>query len=160
MTDKAKPAIESETVEAHVGTAYPPQFDADCAGREKRRLGDAVGLTQYGVNLVRMPPGVASAQRHWHSHEDEFIYVLEGELVLITDAGEQVLGPGMIAGFPAGVADGHHLVNRSEAEALYLEVGSRDSRDDVDYPDIDMLRRRDAAGKPRFVHKDGAPYDE
>lgn len=161
MNDSVKSgAIDSESVEAKIGTTYPPQFDAGCAGREKRRLGDAVGLTQFGVNLVRMPPGVASAQRHWHTHEDEFIYVLEGELVLVTDAGEQVLGPGMIAGFPAGVADGHRLVNRSGADALYMEVGTRDARDDVDYPDIDMLRRRDAAGKPRFVHKDGAPYDE
>ncbi len=161
MSDQTKPvAVEATSIEPRIGTAYPPQFDAGCAGREKRRLGDAVGLTQFGVNLVRMPPGVASAQRHWHTHEDEFIYVLEGELVLVTDAGEQVLGPGMIAGFPAGVEDGHHLVNRSGADALYMEVGSRDARDDVDYPDIDMLRRRGAAGNNRFVHKDGTPYDE
>lgn len=159
MTDKAKPAIEETSVEAIIGTGYPAPFAADCVRRAKRRLGDAVGLTQYGVNLVLLPPGQASAQRHWHSREDEFVYVLEGELVLVTDDGEQMIYPGLIAGFPAGVENGHHLINRSDSAAVYLEVGTRDPRDEVDYPDIDMLLRI-VDGEQTFVHKDGTPWDE
>ncbi len=116
-------------------------------------MGDAVGLTQFGVNLVRVPPGVWSSQRHWHSAEDEFVYVVEGELVLVTEGGEQVLRAGMIAGFPAGHADGHHLVNRSARDAVYLEVGTRAERDDVDYPDCDMQIRANG-----LTRKDGTPY--
>jgi len=106
-----------------------------------------------------LPPGQASAQRHWHTREDEFVYVLEGELVLVTDAGEQMLYPGMIAGFPAGVENGHHLINRSDSAAVYLEVGTRDAMDECDYPDIDMLVRI-VDGRDRFVHKDGTPYED
>ncbi len=159
MTYKAKSAIDAQTVEAHVGSGYPRPFDADCAGREKRRLGDAFGLTQFGVNLVRLSPGQWSSQRHWHSREDEFAMVLEGELVLVTDDGEQVVGPGMVMGFKAGVADGHHMVNRSDRDAVYLEVGTRDPLDECDYPDIDM-RVRIVDGEDRFVHKDGTPYED
>lgn len=149
----APPALDPTTVEAARGTTYPPEFDAACAARAKRRVGDALGLRAFGVNLVTLPPGTASSQRHWHSRQDEFVYVVEGEATLITDAGEQTLGPGMAAGFPAGRADGHHLVNRTEADVVYLEVGDRPPNDDVDYPDIDMLRRGD-----RFVRRDGTPY--
>ena len=161
MSDKTKPvAIDAAEVEPRVGSSYPAPFDADCAKREKRRLGDVFGLTQFGVNLLRLPPGQWSAQRHWHHKEDELVYVLEGEVVLVTDAGEQTLRPGMAAGFKAGVEDGHHLVNRSDKDAVVLEVGTRSLREEVDYSDIDMLVRLDENGEERFVHKDGAPYDE
>ncbi len=151
------PALDAETVEVHIGTPYPPPFDQDVGARQKRRLGDALGLTNFGVNLVRQPPGCVSSQRHWHTLEDEFIYVLEGELVLVSEAGEQMLGPGMAAGFPAGKADGHQLVNRSDRDAVYLEVGDRRAGDATDYPDIDM-RYGVFDGVRRFVHKDGTPY--
>jgi len=139
------------------GNSYPPPHDAASAGRRKRALGDAVGVTQFGVNLVEVPPGTDSSQRHWHSREDEFVYILDGELVLVTDAGEQVLGPGAVAGFPAGSGDGHKLVNRGEATAVYLEVGSRIAGDEVEYSDIDMAARI-VDGHRRFVRKDGTPY--
>ncbi len=152
------PALDPETVEARIGTIYPAPFKAGVEAREKRALGDALGLGQFGVNLVRLRPGVMSSQRHWHSHEDEFVIVLEGELALVTDAGEQILGPGMAAGFPAASGDGHHLINRTGRDAVYLEVGGRDeASDDVDYPDIDMIRRtRD--GARIFLHNDETPY--
>ena len=152
------PALDPETVPPRRGSSYPPAFAAAVESREKRPLGDATGLTQFGVNLVLLPPGCWSSQRHWHSHEDEFVYVLDGELTLVTDAGEQVLRAGAAAGFPAGKADGHHLVNRTDRPATYLEVGTRrDDLDEVDYSDIDMaIRHRD--GRPTFVRKSGAPY--
>ena len=134
-------------------TGYPEPFRQRCKNRLKRRVGDAAGLTDFGVNLVRLPPGEWSSQRHWHSHEDEFIYVIEGELTLITDAGEQLLRPGDCAGFPKAQPDGHHLINRSPDWAIYLEVGSRRGEDEVTYPDIDL--RMIGAG---FVRKDGTPY--
>ena len=152
-------AVDPLTVEARHGTGYPAPFDADCTQREKRRLGDAFGLTQFGVNMTHLSPGQMSAQRHWHTREDEFTMVLEGELVLVTDAGEQTVRAGMVMGFPAGAENGHHLVNRSDSVAVYLEVGSRDPRDECDYPDIDMLVRI-VDGRDRFIHKDGTPYDE
>ena len=154
MADQLEsPALDPMTVEPVVGTNYPPPFAEACAAREKRRVGNALGLRNFGVNLVTLPPGTASSQRHWHSHQDEFVYIVEGEATLVADAGEQVLGPGMAAGFPAGRADGHHLVNRTAADVVYLEVGDRPPVDDVDYPDIDMLVRGG-----RFVHRDGTPY--
>ncbi len=158
MSDALKlPALDPATVTVKVGTDYPEVFAAPVMGRERRTLGDPLGLTQFGVNLTRLGPGVMSAQRHFHTHEDEFIMVVEGELVLITDGGEQVLGAGMAAGWPAGVTDGHHLVNRSDADAVYLEVGSRDAEDEVDYPDIDM-RLEKANGTRTFVRRDGTAY--
>lgn len=158
MTDKAKPAVDATAVVPQTGSSYPAPFDADCAGRERRRLGDAFGLTQFGVNLLRLPPGQWSSQRHWHHREDEFVYVLEGEVALVTDAGEQRLGPGMVAGFKAGVPDGHHLVNRSDRDAVVLEVGTRTQGEEADYSDIDMLVRLDDKGAERYVHKDGTPF--
>jgi uncharacterized cupin superfamily protein len=119
------PAIDALTLEPRIGAPYPAPYDVPCALREKRALGDAFGLNNFGVNLVRLPPGCASSQRHWHSRQDELIYVLEGEPTLVTDAGEQRLTPGMTAGFRAGVADGHVLVNRTPRDAVYLEVGDR-----------------------------------
>jgi len=154
------PALDPETVVAKTDSNYPAAFCENVWEREKRVIGDALGLTQYGVNLVRLAPAGMSAQRHWHSHEDEFTVVTEGELVLITDGEEQVLGPGMMAGFPAGITNGHHLINRGTEDAAYLEFGSRDeANDDVDYPDIDLLRRV-VDGKRTFTHKDGTPYEE
>jgi uncharacterized cupin superfamily protein len=152
------PALDPETVPPRRGSSYPELFRDQVEGRTKRALGDAVGLSQFGVNLVELPPGCWSAQRHWHTHEDEFVYVLDGELILVTDAGEQVLRPGMAAGFPAGKPDGHHLINRTDRPAAYLEVGTRrEDVDEVDYPDIDMAVRQTADGQ-RFVKKAGEPY--
>jgi len=148
------PAFDPLGVPSRTGSPYPAPYKAVCEAREKRALGDAAGLRNFGVNLVHLPPGAGSAHRHWHTRQDEFIYVLEGELVLISDAGEQVLKPGMTAGFPAGAADGHQLVNKSSHPACYLEIGDRSKGDEVEYPDIDMALRI-VDGKRRFVTKDG-----
>jgi uncharacterized cupin superfamily protein len=156
--DGGKVAIDPMTLIPRKGSAYPAPFAAACMDREKRALGDPFGLSQFGVNLTRLMPGTASSQRHWHSHEDELIYILEGEVVLITDEGEQVMTPGMCAGFKSAVENGHHLVNRSDRDAVYLEVGTRSPVGGADYPDIDMIVRRDENGKWRYLHKDGTPY--
>jgi len=151
------PAVDPATVKARTGSNYPAPF-ADAVGmREKRRLGDALGLNNFGVNLVRIPAGGMSSQRHCHSKQDEFVFMLEGELVLVTDAGEQTLTPGMAAGFAAGDCDGHHLLNRTKRVAVYIEVGDRTAGDEVDYPDIDMLIRI-IGGKRTYIHRDGTPY--
>ena len=148
--------IDLATVKVMLGSGYPAPYDEPCRQRKRLRLGDAAGLTQFGVNLLRLPPGVWSSQRHWHSAEDEFVYVLEGEVVLVSDAGEEVLRAGDCAGFKAGEPDGHQLQNRTGEEAVLLEIGSRNpDRDAVDYPDIDLTIR---AGSRDFLHKDGAPY--
>lgn len=155
MSDrKQPPAIDAMTVEPHSGSSYPEGFRETTEARVKRRLGDALGLTGFGINLVTMAPGCWSAQRHWHSLEDEFVYVLSGRLTLVTESGEQELGPGMIAGFPAGVADGHCLINKSDQPATYLEVGDRIEADAVAYPDIDLAIP--AGGG--FTNKAGEPY--
>ncbi|HEX4266617.1 MAG TPA: cupin domain-containing protein [Steroidobacteraceae bacterium] len=141
---------------AALGSSYPAPYDEPCRQRMRFRLGDAAGLTQFGVNLLRLPPGVWSSQRHWHAAEDEFVYVLEGEVVLVTDAGEEVLRTGDCAGFKAGDADGHHLQNRTNADVVLLEIGSRNPESDsVDYPDIDLAIR---AGVRAFLRRDGTPY--
>ena len=145
--------IDLNAVARHTGTSYPPPFDAPCLQRVRQRVGDAAGLTDFGVNLLRLPPGSWSSQRHWHTQEDEFVYVLEGELTLVTDAGEEILQSGDCAGFKAGVRDGHHLQNRSGKEAILLEIGSRRIEDEGDYPDIDMR-----FGPKGYSHKDGKPY--
>jgi uncharacterized cupin superfamily protein len=138
-----------------MGSGYPAPFDVPCRERDRLRLGAAAGLTQFGVNRLRLPPGAWSSQRHWHSHEDEFIYVLEGEVFLVTNAGEERLVAGDSAGFVAGAADGHHLQNRSSRDAIVLEVGSDHAVDVVDYPDIDLRSVPDG-----FVHRDGTPYPD
>ena len=151
------PAVPAASLTSRRGSGYPAPFAAPCAGREKRALGDAFGLADYGVNLVVLPPGAWSSQRHWHSAEDELIYILDGEPTLVTDAGRTPLSPGMCAGFPAGERNGHHLINETDTPVTYLEVGSRRENDDVDYPDIDMR----VVGRGRggaFVRKDGTPY--
>ncbi len=157
MTGRSS-AIDPSKLTERVGNGYPAPYDQNCDRRRKRILGDVGGLTQYGVNLVTLPAGQMSAQRHWHSCEDEFVWIVSGELVLVTDAGEEVLGPGMAAAFPAGKADGHHLVNRSGADAVFLEVGSRSDSDHCNYPDIDLHLEPDGAGDHRFVRKDGTAY--
>ena len=149
--------LDPNSVAPRRASTYPAAFAAAVEGREKRALGDALGLTQFGVNLVTLPPGVWSSQRHWHENEDEFVYVLEGEITLVTDAGEQVLTRGMAAGFPAGAADGHHLINRSGEPALYLEVGTRAKVEEAHYSDIDMMAHK-ADGRFVFTHKNGEPY--
>jgi uncharacterized cupin superfamily protein len=147
--------IDLESLPVATGCSYPAPFDIPCAARTRQRLGDAAGLTDFGVNLLRLPPGTWSSQRHWHSAEDEFLYVLEGEVVLVTDAGEELLRAGDCAGFKAGAKDGHHLQNRSRREAVVLEVGSRRADDEGDYPDIDL---RALKGDGGYAHKDGTPY--
>jgi uncharacterized cupin superfamily protein len=151
------PKIDIAAVPERQGTGYPAPFDAPCADRVRRRLGTAGGLGDFGVNLMRLPPGNWSSQRHWHSHEDEFVYVLEGELTLIEDGGETVLRAGECAAFPKGSGNGHHMINRSGATAVYLEVGSRSPADVTTCSDIDMMSTN-ADG--RFTRKDGAPYPE
>ncbi|HVS76144.1 MAG TPA: cupin domain-containing protein [Steroidobacteraceae bacterium] len=148
--------IDLSAVETVIGSGYPAPHDEPCRQRKRLRLGDAAGLTQFGVNLLRLAPGVWSSQRHWHSAEDEFVYVLAGEVVLVSDAGEEVLRAGDCAGFKAGERDGHQLQNRANTEAIVLEIGARNpDRDAVDYPDIDLTI---TAGTRKFTHKDGTPY--
>jgi len=151
------PKIDIATVQQRKGVGYPTPFDAPCAERVRQRLGDAGGLTDFGVNLMRLPPGNWSSQRHWHSHEDEFVYVLDGELTLIEDEGETLLRAGDCAAFRKGSGNGHHLINRSDTTAIYLEVGSRQPADLTTCSDIDLMS---ANADGRFVHKDGAPYDK
>jgi uncharacterized cupin superfamily protein len=151
------PKIDIAAVPEVKGTDYPPPFDAAPAGRVKQRLGDAGGLADFGVNLVRLPPGSWSSQRHWHSHEDEFVHVLEGELTLIEDGGETVLRAGNCAAFPKASGNGHHMINKSGATAVYLEVGTRAPTDVTTYADIDMMV---ANLDGRYVHRDGTPYPD
>ena len=146
MTMK-RPALDPMTVKPRTGSGYPTdEMKAVTAGREKRMLGDALGLTTFGVNLTRLEPGAASSLRHWHLRQDEFVWVLEGHVTLVTDEGEQVLGPGTCAGFPGGTPNGHHLVNRTSAPAVFLEVGDRLPGDGADYPDHDLEVRATPAG--------------
>jgi uncharacterized cupin superfamily protein len=151
------PKIDIEHVESESATGYPQPFRAAVAGRWRKRLGNAAGLDQFGVNLTRLKPGSQSSQRHWHEAEDEFIYVLEGELVLLEDDGETVLRSGDAAGFKAGVRNGHCLVNRSLQDAVYLEIGSRAQCECVDYPDIDLRCCKDASGV-HYTRKSGEHY--
>jgi uncharacterized cupin superfamily protein len=151
------PKIDIAKATLRTTTVYPPEFQNVVRGREKTVLGDVVGLTQFGVNLTRLKPGAASALRHWHHNEDEFVYVLEGELALIEDGGEVLLRPGDAAGFKAGVPNGHHLINKSQRDAVYLEVGTRALSDRAEYPDVDLDLVRNA-GKTMLTHKSGEPY--
>lgn len=152
-------AIDAGSVAVRQGTGYPKPFDAPCARREKRALGEPFGLADFGVNLVTLPPGCWSSQRHWHSLEDEWIYVLSGTPTLVSDDGETELEPGMCAGFRAGVENGHHLINRTDAPVTYLEIGSRNADDDGFYCDIDMqILKRSQGGA--FTRKSGEPYSK
>jgi len=152
------PALDPANVPVRTASIYPTEVQRQrLAGRAKQALGDALGLQNFGVNLVRLEPGAISALRHWHTRQDEFIYVLEGELTLVTEAGEQNLPAGACAGFPAGQADGHQLVNRSDHVVVYLEVGDRLPGDRSHYPDED-LEARAGRGSYEFLHRDGTPY--
>ena len=146
--------IDVAALPSVTGTTYPPPFDEPCRTRERKRLGDAAGLTQYGVNLLRLPPGSWSSQRHWHTAEDEFIYVVSGEVVLVTDEGEEVLRTGDAAGFKANDPNGHCLQNHSGQDAIVLEIGTRVAGNLAYYNDIDM-KTQPGGG---YAHRDGTPY--
>jgi uncharacterized cupin superfamily protein len=153
-----KPALDPNSVEAIIRSSYPEPYRSRVLPRSKRRLGDTLGLTRIGVNQTTLPPGKESSMRHWHTHEDEFVYVLEGELVLRTGAGEQVLSAGMCAGFPAGVEDGHQLINRSDRPAVYLEISNRDSSDSAHYSDSDVdLIWSPPHARGKITRRDGTP---
>ena len=153
------PVVKALNEPESSGTLYPPPFDEPCKNRHVRRLGNAFGLLTMGVNLMRLPPGAWSSQRHWHNHEDEFLYLLEGELVLVSDSGEQFMRAGDCIGWPAGAKDGHQLINRSTKDAVYLCAGTRHAEDVAVYSDIDMKTQSDRYGNFQgYVHKDGTPY--
>ncbi len=149
------PRIDPNQVSPRTGSNYPQPYAQPAAGRTKQALGQAGGLTDFGANLTQLPPGAWSSQRHWHSQEDEFVYLLSGELTLITDAGEQTLRAGDCAAFPKNTPDGHHFINRSAEVAVYLEVGTRSDADVCTYPDIDLC-----ADERGYTHKDGTPYPQ
>jgi uncharacterized cupin superfamily protein len=151
------PKIDIAQVPADTATRYPKPFDAVVVGRARQRLGNAAGLDQFGVNLCRLKPGAASSQRHWHSNEDEFVYVLDGEVTLIEDGGETVLKAGEAAAWKAGAPNGHCLINRSNRDALILEVGTRAPTENAIYSDIDMQVVREGTTS-RYLHKNGEPY--
>jgi uncharacterized cupin superfamily protein len=153
------PALDPLSIDAVVGTRYPAEFSASTEKRAKRALTSALGLTQFGVNVTELSPGAASALRHWHSHEDEFVYVLSGEATLVTGAGARTLSAGMCAGFPAGVEDGHCIENRSEAPVVILEVGSRSDLDTGNYPDVDLFCPAGRYSEAKFTRKDGMSID-
>ena len=152
------PALDSADIEEVRRSGYPEPYRSRMADRAKKRLGDACGLTKFGVNLVTLAPGGQSALRHWHTLEDEFVYVLQGEVVLITDAGEQTLKMGMCAGYPAGARDAHHFLNRSNAPVQYLEIGNRIEGDNAFYPDDDLMWVETESGTIA-AHKDGRRYE-
>jgi uncharacterized cupin superfamily protein len=150
------PKIDVKSVYQRKGSTYPAPFNERAKDRIKQGLGDAGGLGDFGVNLTHLPPGAWSSQRHWHSAEDEFVYIISGEVTLITDAGEEILRGGDCAAFPKNTPNGHHLVNKSDKTAVYLEIGNRNPMADIcTYPDIDMLLDRKLGG---FTHRDGTPY--
>jgi uncharacterized cupin superfamily protein len=149
--------IDIAALASVTGTTYPSPFDEPCLSRERKRLGDAAGLTQLGVNLLRLPPGAWSSQRHWHTESDELVYVLSGEVMLVTDEGAEILTAGDSAGFKAGDGNGHCLQNRSSADATVLEIGTRLDSDAAHYPDIDLVAP--AGGRPAaYARRDGTPY--
>lgn len=153
-----RPALDPSTLTPRTSSTYPEIFRSRVLPREKRALGDALGLTQFGVNLTTLFPGKESSLRHHHSHEDELVYVLEGEVVLRTDEGEQVLVAGTCAGFPAGSKNGHQFVNRSTEPARYLEIGSRNPADTAAYPDEDLVCSKNAEGKWVYARRNGESY--
>lgn len=152
------PALDPATVTPRTTSGYPEEFRPRVTPREKRALGDVLGLTRFGVNLTTLFPGKESSLRHYHAREDELVFILEGEVVLRTDEGEQVLTAGMCAGFPAGTKNGHQLVNRSDRPARYLEIGNRDPADSVGYSDVDLACSKNANGVWVYTHRDGGSY--
>ncbi len=153
-----RPALDPADVTPRATSGYPEPYRSRVLPREKRALGDALGLTKVGVNLTTLMPGKESSMRHHHTREDELVFVLEGEVVLVTDEGEQRLGAGACAGFPAGTGDGHQLVNRGDRPARYLEISNRDPEDTAEYPDVDLAYRRSPDGTAVFTRKDGSSY--
>jgi len=151
------PAVDPSTLPVVEKTGYPPPYNERVRGRSRRKLGDSCGLTQFGVNLTTLQPGSQSALRHWHAREDEFVYILSGEVVLVTDSGEQVLRAGQCSGFPGGKRDGHHMINRSAQPAQYLEVGSRIPGEVAGYPDDDITLAMTVDGM-KYLHKGGSVY--
>jgi uncharacterized cupin superfamily protein len=151
------PKIDVDTLPLDTRTGYPPPYDRVVVGRGRKRLGNAAGLDQFGVNLTTLKPGAASALRHWHEQEDELVFILQGEATLIEDGGETVLKPGDAAGFKANSRNGHCLVNKSDRDVVYLEIGTRAKFERVDYPEADLKVVRDDKGM-RYTHKNGEPY--
>jgi uncharacterized cupin superfamily protein len=151
--------INPENVPSRTTSVYPEQFQHLMVGRVKKALGNAAGLKNFGVNLVKLAPGSCSALRHWHTRQDEFIYVIKGEVTLITNTGEQILKPEMMAAFPAGEEDGHKLINRSDTEVIYLEIGDRTSDDEAIYPDDDLIAKSTPKGWI-FMHRNGVLYEK
>ena len=151
------PKIDIPTLPIDTATGYPEPYRQAVAGRLRKRLGNAVGLDQFGVNLTTLEPGAWSSQRHWHASEDELVYVLAGEVVLCEDGGETVLKPGDAAGWKANVPNGHCLINRTDRDAVFLEIGTRSKNERATYSDIDMQAVRDDKGT-RYLHKSGEPY--
>lgn len=152
-----KPALDPMSLEPRTSSGYPEPYRSRCLPREKRALGDALGLKAIGINQTTLPPGKESSMRHWHTLEEEFVYVLSGEVVLVTDAGEQLLRPGMCAGFPPGSGDGHQLVNRGSVPAVYLEISNRVPGDSAFYPDVDLMFHGVDA-EVKFTRKDGSRF--
>lgn len=155
---KKPPTLDPQSIVPRTGTVYPQVYAGEVKGREKRALGDPFGLTQFGVNLTTLPPGAWSSHRHWHESEDELVYVLDGELVLVDDDGEHVISAGMCVGWKAGAGNGHHLINRSEGQATLLEIGTRSRDDRVHYSEADMHLIKEDGGPWRMRHKDGTSY--
>jgi uncharacterized cupin superfamily protein len=154
----SKPAtLDPKTITPRTATVYPQEFAGAVKGREKRALGDFFGITQYGVNLTTLAPGSWSAHRHWHENEDEFVFVVEGEITLIDDTGEHLLKPGMCAGFKSGVRNGHHLVNKTETPVTYLEIGTRAPIERAYYPEADMFFEKDGA-RTTVTRRNGSPF--
>ena len=151
------PKIDMAAIDAVTVSTYPEAFHARSAGKSRLKLGDAGGLRQFGVNLKTLAPGAETALRHWHENEDEFVWIVSGQAILIDEAGETALGPGEAAAFPAGEPNGHHIVNRSDGPVVLLEIGTRSTDERGHYPDDDLSYERNA-GEHRFSHKDGTPY--
>jgi uncharacterized cupin superfamily protein len=153
------PKIDIAKIPLDTSTKYPAQFKGVVEGRQRKRIGNAAGLDQFGVNICTLKPGAASSLRHWHQNEDELIYVLEGEVVLCEDGGETLLRPGDAAAWKAGVANGHRLVNRGQGDAVFIEIGTRAKSERATYPDIDLVVNRDGK-EARYTRKSGEPYSE
>ncbi len=158
IAERPATPLDPQELPGRKGTAYPPHLATQIRDRVKRALGDPAGLTRFGVNLVELPAGEISSQRHWHTAQDEFVYLLEGELTLVTDAGESRFVAGQCIGFPAGRADGHQLQNRAAVPAVYLEIGDRTPGDRVIYPDVDMSGGSEDGVAYRFARKDGTNF--
>jgi uncharacterized cupin superfamily protein len=153
------PKIDIAKLPVESRSTYPEPFNRVVAGRERKRLGVAAGLDQFGVNLTTLKPGAASSLRHWHEKEDELVYMLEGEVVLIENESETVLKAGDAAGFKANIRNGHHLINKSARDAVYLEIGTRSKHERAEYSEVDMVMTRDDTGG-HYSHKDGKPYSK